>query len=93
MSNQDLTIRDEISRLVDREHQLRGELGTTSDRGEREADRTELRQIEEALDVCWDLLRQRQALRAAAQDPTTRPYAAQARSRATSNETSTASGR
>lgn len=32
-------------------------------------ERTRLQQLEESLDQCWDLLRQRRALREAGQDP------------------------
>jgi hypothetical protein len=58
----DRDIRATISRLVEEEHQLRqGEVD--------EADRRKLTEIEEHLDQAWDLLRQRQALREAADDP------------------------
>jgi hypothetical protein len=58
----DRDIRATISRLVEEEHQLRqGEVD--------EADRRKLTEIEEHLDQAWDLLRQRQALRDAADDP------------------------
>jgi hypothetical protein len=58
----DRDIRATISRLVEEEHQLRqGEVD--------DADRRKLTEIEEHLDQAWDLLRQRQALREAADDP------------------------
>jgi hypothetical protein len=58
----DRDIRATISRLVEEEHQLRqGEVD--------DADRRKLTEIEEHLDQAWDLLRQRQALREAAGDP------------------------
>jgi hypothetical protein len=52
-------ILDRVRSLVDREHELReqrqkGELGA-------EEERAEIRRIEETLDQCWDLLRQRRA--------------------------------
>jgi hypothetical protein len=53
-----------ITRLVEAEHQLRAESAHTDDQ------RAELNRLEEALDQCWDLLRQRQARREAGQDPT-----------------------
>jgi hypothetical protein len=49
-----------INGLVDEEHRLR-ESG--------EADPGRLRQLEEQLDQCWDLLRQRRARREFHQDP------------------------
>jgi uncharacterized protein DUF2630 len=59
----DRDIRATISRLVAEEHQLRqGEID--------DDDRRRLGQLEEHLDQAWDLLRQRQALRDARQDPT-----------------------
>lgn len=58
----DRDIRATISRLVEEEHQLRQ--GKVDD-----AERRKLTEIEEHLDQAWDLLRQRQALRDAAGDP------------------------
>ena len=52
MADQDILAR--INELVDEEHQLRN--------GEA-ADPERLRQLEEQLDQCWDLLRQRRAKR------------------------------
>jgi Protein of unknown function (DUF2630) len=54
-----------IGALVDEEHHLESEAGgppkpATADR---------LREIEVALDQCWDLLRQRRARREMGQDP------------------------
>lgn len=51
-----------IKALVEEEH----ELGQVSDAGERHERRV---RIEEELDQCWDLLRQRQARRDAGEDP------------------------
>jgi hypothetical protein len=70
MDNQDILQR--IQSLVDEEHRLRdvGE-GHASDGASPEPDDrlARLRQVEEALDQCWDLLRQRQARRQYGQDP------------------------
>ncbi|HET9945516.1 MAG TPA: DUF2630 family protein [Actinomycetes bacterium] len=65
----DADIRRTISDLVTEEHRLR------SDQVDEDA-RARLAHIEESLDQCWDLLRQRQALRDSGADPE------QARSRA-----------
>ncbi|MEY2398516.1 MAG: hypothetical protein QOJ00_1690 [Actinomycetota bacterium] len=55
-----------ISELVDEEHKLeRAHVGSTAP----EADLDKMRQLEVALDQCWDLLRQRQARRSAGQNP------------------------
>jgi hypothetical protein len=61
MSDED--IHATITKLVDTEHQLRGQANHTDEQ------RGELDRIERALDQCWDLLRQRQALRDAGRDP------------------------
>jgi Protein of unknown function (DUF2630) len=52
-----------IARLVKQEHELYGQ-GTLSD-----ADRQRLQHLEVELDQCWDLLRQRRALREFGRDP------------------------
>jgi Protein of unknown function (DUF2630) len=74
----DESIAERIERLVRQEHELRNR--EESDSAEAlEADADRLRAIEVELDVCWDLLRQRRALRdagvnpdqAAARDPNT----------------------
>jgi hypothetical protein len=55
-----------VNELADEEHRLeRDHAGDGL--GEDEA--TRLREIEVALDQCWDLLRQRRARRAVGQDP------------------------
>jgi hypothetical protein len=56
-----------IRGLVDEEHDLRGAVG----RGElsSEDERRRLQALEEALDQCWDLLRQRRARREANANP------------------------
>jgi hypothetical protein len=55
-----------IDQLVDEEHQLRKQ-HELEPLGEQDASR--LRSVEEALDQCWDLLRQRRARRNAGLDP------------------------
>jgi hypothetical protein len=52
-----------IDALVDEEHQLRSGDTDPADRRER------LQQLEQTLDQCWDLLRQRRARIEAGQDP------------------------
>lgn len=69
MAERDADVHDRITALVQREHELREQLATEGDAGERTAERAELRDLEVALDVCWDLLRQRDARRAAGEDP------------------------
>ncbi|MFY9809707.1 MAG: DUF2630 family protein, partial [Pseudonocardiaceae bacterium] len=56
-----------IHELVDAEHKLRERFG----RGElsTEEEHAQLRSLEQQLDQCWDLLRQRRARAAAGQDP------------------------
>jgi len=65
MNDKDIMAR--ITDLIDTEHQLRGQL----QRGElsSEQERERLRSAEEALDVCWDLLRQRRAKREFGESP------------------------
>jgi hypothetical protein len=48
-----------INELVDEEHRLRAHAG--GGQGLSDAERDRLRQLEEQLDQCWDLLRQRRA--------------------------------
>jgi hypothetical protein len=60
MSEPEAEILHRIQNLVDEEHQLREGEGTDRDR---------LRSIEEQLDQCWDLLRQRRARTEFDQDP------------------------
>jgi Protein of unknown function (DUF2630) len=64
---QDNEILGRIDDLVDEEHTLRERL----QKGELTADeeRQRLRTLEEQLDQCWDLLRQRRARREAGEDP------------------------
>jgi hypothetical protein len=66
MSDESIAAR--IERLVTEEHELRSREQTDSAQA-LEADATRLRAIELELDVCWDLLRQRRALRDAGANP------------------------
>jgi hypothetical protein len=63
----DATILQTVHDLVDEEHRLRTRLeaGGISQTEEHER----LARLEEQLDQCWDLLRQRRARRGADQDP------------------------
>jgi hypothetical protein len=56
-----------ISGLIETEHELRGQLAAGQLSSEQEHAR--LRSAEEALDQCWDLLRQRRARREAGENP------------------------
>ena len=62
----DATIHGSIEQLVAEEHELwqRESDGTAST-----ADRTRLQELRVSLDQCWDLLRQRRALREAGREP------------------------
>jgi hypothetical protein len=62
----DPKIHDAIEELVTEEHQLwqRESTGDATD-----ADRRRLQEVKVSLDQCWDLLRQRRALRDAGRDP------------------------
>jgi len=62
----DVDIVRRINELADEEHSLeRAHAGTPLS----DEELARLRQVERALDQCWDLLRQRRARRAAGQDP------------------------
>jgi hypothetical protein len=61
----DANIHHQITELVEQEHQLRAALAA----GGSAEDRAALRQVEESLDQCWDLLRQRDARRDAGENP------------------------
>jgi hypothetical protein len=64
----DQTIADHIEKLVAEEHELRTREQT--DAGETlEQDRARLEAVQIELDRCWDLLRQRRALRDAGGNP------------------------
>lgn len=59
----DRSILQHINALVDEEQRLRGADQAQDPKGER------LREVEHQLDQCWDLLRQRRALREFGNDP------------------------
>lgn len=59
----DKTILEHITTLVSEEHRLRSEPGTA------ESNAARLKHVEEQLDQCWDLLRQRRAKREFGGDP------------------------
>ena len=66
----DETIAARIERLVAEEHDLRSrEQADNADPGALEDEKDRLRAVEVELDRCWDLLRQRRALREAGADP------------------------
>jgi hypothetical protein len=68
MSDETITAR--IESLVNEEHALRTrEQSDAADDDALEADQQRLRDVEIELDRCWDLLRQRRALRDAGADP------------------------
>jgi predicted nuclease with TOPRIM domain len=64
---EDVDIRHHISELVSTERTLREQLATGEISTDEEHER--LRRVETELDQCWDLLRQRQALRDSGGDP------------------------
>jgi Protein of unknown function (DUF2630) len=61
--NQDRSILSHINRLVKEEEELYGQNQLTED------DRERLARLKVELDQCWDLLRQRRALREFGDDP------------------------
>jgi hypothetical protein len=63
----DKEIMGRITELIDTEHTLRTQLAQGELTSEQERDR--LRSTEEALDQCWDLLRQRRAKRQYGESP------------------------
>lgn len=66
----DTEVLDRINRLVGEEQRLlqhEAEAGPEGDH--RDEDRSKLSEIQGMLDQCWDLLRQRRALREFGQDP------------------------
>jgi len=68
MSDESITAR--IESLVAEEHELRSrEQSDSTDEEALEEDQRRLRDVEIELDRCWDLLRQRRALRDAGGDP------------------------
>jgi Protein of unknown function (DUF2630) len=64
----DKQILGHIDELISAEHQLRTKLAAGELTSEEE--HAQLRSTEEALDQCWDLLRQRRARREFGEDPT-----------------------
>ena len=66
LSATDQPVLAHIQQLVEEEHRLfdKGERGTVE-----EMDRQRLGQVQVQLDQCWDLLRQRRALREVGLDP------------------------
>jgi hypothetical protein len=64
----DKDILGHIDELIKTEHELRNKLAAGELSGEEE--HSQLRATEEALDQCWDLLRQRRARREFGEDPT-----------------------
>jgi hypothetical protein len=68
MSDESITTR--IESLVAEEHELRSREQSDNTHDEAlETDQQRLREVEVELDRCWDLLRQRRALRDAGGDP------------------------
>ncbi|GAA2174279.1 DUF2630 family protein [Arthrobacter parietis] len=65
MDDEDILAR--IQALVDKEHELRG--SPSGDDAPGEDRRSSLRRVEEQLDQCWDLLRQRRAKEDAGESP------------------------
>ena len=63
----DKEIMSRITELIDTEHELRSQLQRGDLSSEQERER--LRSAEEALDQCWDLLRQRRARRQYGENP------------------------
>ena len=63
----DKTVLSRITGLVDEEHKLRQQLSRGEISGDQE--RARLKELEEALDQCWDLLRRRRAARRVGNDP------------------------
>lgn len=59
----DSTILNQIEALVSQQHHLQGKEFLS------EEEYSRLRRVQIEIDQCWDLLRQRRALRAAGQDP------------------------
>jgi len=66
----DKEVLERINRLVSDERRLLEHEGSSGPEGEhRDEDRAKLAEIQAMLDQCWDLLRQRRALREYGQDP------------------------
>lgn len=67
MAMDDKEILARINGLIETEHELRSQLASGQLSSEQERER--LRSAEEALDQCWDLLRQRRARRDFGESP------------------------
>jgi hypothetical protein len=68
MSDESIAAR--IESLVAEEHELRAREQSDADEAEKlDEDQRRLQAVEVELDRCWDLLRQRRALREAGEDP------------------------
>ena len=63
----DKTVLDRIHGLVDEEHKLRQQVSKGEISSQEEHAR--LKELEESLDQCWDLLRRRRAARETGGDP------------------------
>jgi Protein of unknown function (DUF2630) len=63
----DSPVLNTIRRLVDEEHTLRAQQAQHT--GDADALHERIQQLDTELDQCWDLLRQRRALRVAGEDP------------------------
>ncbi len=68
MADNDTDVIAKINALVDEEHALTRDLEGRSSTPD---DKARLRELEVALDQCWDLLRQRRARREFGEDPST----------------------
>ena len=66
--DQERALLAQVAVLVARERDLRAHLASPGD-ADRISERAALHQLEEEVDQCWDLLRQRRALRAVHLDP------------------------
>jgi hypothetical protein len=67
LSDKEAGIHHQIAELVSQERALREQLQSGAISADEEHQK--LREVEESLDQCWDLLRQRDALRAVGKDP------------------------
>jgi hypothetical protein len=65
----DESVAAKIEQLVAEEHELHNREQTDADRDALVADQDRLEAVQVELDRCWDLLRQRRALRDAGDDP------------------------
>ncbi|MEV6300800.1 DUF2630 family protein [Actinoplanes sp. NPDC051861] len=63
----DKSVLGRINGLVEEEHELRQQL--SQGRISSDEEHARLKELEESLDQCWDLLRRRRAARSAGHDP------------------------